>query len=74
MIPRRPAAFTAAATSSGVRGVITVATVGAVRPHPWRVRVSLAGLVIGSQATDGRAGLPDRPGPGEGWENSLTPR
>src|SRR4051794_33056228 len=53
MIPRRPAAFTATATSSGVRGVITVATVGAVRPHPCRVRVSLAGLVIGNQATDG---------------------
>jgi hypothetical protein len=34
MIPRGPATLTAATTSSTVRGVITRATEGDVRPHP----------------------------------------
>ena len=39
MTPRGPAARTAAATSSAVRGTTTRALVGAVRPQPLRLVV-----------------------------------
>src|SRR5690349_16927889 len=62
MIPRGPAAVTAVATSSAVRGTTTCAVLGAVRPQPCSLWVLVGVLDIGSQAT--RRPRTVRPGPG----------